>query len=230
MKNLREILATESKGDKDFVKLHKIEKTADANGNKDDVFNGTNIKKSPPRPGDQKDNHEESYTVELLTAILEELEIEVSEASKDELRDLLKKHVSDKTAVNKAPEGSRDPNLSATFRMAGKWMGRHLDNGATPSKKTYLKTWKKTFAKEEVEQVNELAADDQYDFHHKRCGKAIEGIAGHLDNHKKWTKGKYGTDSLKNMSRNLEDLEQNFASNTEYLKPMKKLSTVIKGH
>jgi hypothetical protein len=228
MKNLREVVKTTiSKGDVAFVKKHKIDKHEDPAGNKDDVFNATNVKKAEfPH---QKDDAYESFAFELLTTILEENGVEVTEASKEELRDLLSKHVTnDKTT--KMPEGSRDPNLSATFRMAGKWMGKHLGNGATPSEKAYQPTWKKSFSKEEVEQVNELATDDQYEFHHKRCCKALEGIGGHLENHKKWTKGKYGTSSVKDLSRNLEDTEQSFASQTEWLKPMKKLSAVTKGN
>ncbi len=45
-KSLREVLEPKAQAEKDFVKKHKIEKTADKAGNGDDVFTGSNVKKA----------------------------------------------------------------------------------------------------------------------------------------------------------------------------------------
>lgn len=210
MKSLREILEPKPQGEKDFVKKHKVEKVADKNGNKDDVFTGSNVKKA-------------EYPTQNASAY-EEVE-QVDEATKEEMRALLAKNTTGKT-VTKVPEGPRDPTLSGTYRMAGRWMGKNLGNGQTPSEKSYQKTHLKTFAKEAVneEVTNEDYSDIEsgsYETHHKRCGKAINDLKSHLDNHKKWSKSKRGSEEIKNLSRTLEDMAQQFAHTADWMKPMK---------
>ena len=47
--------APRSKGEQDFVSLHKVEKTDDANGNDDDVFSGSTKQSKDERHGHTPD-------------------------------------------------------------------------------------------------------------------------------------------------------------------------------
>lgn len=61
LKTLSEKYGARSTGEKTFIDAHPIQKIADRNGNKDDIFNG-NIKKAPARRGDQ--NNVDSTSVD----------------------------------------------------------------------------------------------------------------------------------------------------------------------
>jgi hypothetical protein len=81
MKTLKQILSTvnytspDNERLKDFVKKHEVEKTEDANGNKDDVFQATNVKyvKRKPelhgydKPQDEKVHEELDLDEKTLT-------------------------------------------------------------------------------------------------------------------------------------------------------------------
>ena len=224
-KSLREILEPVSKGDKAFVDLHKVDKKNDANGNGDDVFQATNVKKAK-YPTQSKDTAfptpttTEEFVTDLVDFLAESETIELDEQTKEELRAMLNSHIKG-AAVKKAVPGSKDDNLSATFRMAGKWMGRNLGNGATPSEKTYQKTWKKEFAKEDVNETYEDSREvtnEQYDKHHANCHKHLDEMKGLLDNHKKFGGHKW---RVKDLDRQLEDIKEPFAEHVAELKPPK---------
>lgn len=203
MKKLRDIIKVnpnQSKGDQDFIAQHGLKVTPDKNGNGDDVFDATNVKKAVYPKSDQADVNESP--------------------EKDALRDMIAK----KTAgakVTKVPEvASRDGNISSSWRTADRPKdNKNVDDRKTVSKKTYLKTWKKAFAKEEVEPIDESVSEQQYEQHHKRSIKALKEIANQLALHKKWTKGQWGDYEIKELSRTLEDVEGNFSRSTEYRKP-----------
>lgn len=214
MKTLREILEPKSQAEKDLVKKHKVEKHADRNGNGDDVFTGSNVKKAD-FPAQSADAYEE---VE-----------QVDEATKDEMRDLIAKSTSGKE-VKKLQAGPKDPNLSGTFRMAGRWMGKNLNSGQTPSEKAYTKTHAKRFANEEAiaEDYSEIEAN-AYDTHHKRCSKCLSTLQTHLDNHKKWSKGKRGSEEIKMLSRTLEDMTKEMEHKADWMKPIKAKTGIMPG-
>jgi hypothetical protein len=50
LKQLREIYAPNTKDEKKFIDKHKVQKTPDANKNKDDVFTGSNVKSAERQP------------------------------------------------------------------------------------------------------------------------------------------------------------------------------------
>lgn len=210
-KKLRDIVnPNQSKGDKDFIKLHGKKITADKNGNGDDVFDATNVKTADYPKSEQADANEET--------------IPESTEEKEKLRDMIAK----KTAgvkVTKVPESEhRDDKLNASWRVADRPKeNKRVDNIHTPSKKTYLKTWKKSFAKEEKqeEEISESVSEDQYSLFHKRCLKSLANISSSLTLHQKYTKGQWGGYEIKDLSRTLEDIEANIAQSTEYKKPYK---------
>jgi hypothetical protein len=57
------LISKQSKGSKDFKKIHKIDKVEDRNGNKDDVFQATNVKTAqrPPHHGYNPEDDQDAY-------------------------------------------------------------------------------------------------------------------------------------------------------------------------
>ena len=230
-----------SADEKRFKDKHVIKKTPDANKNGDDVFNATNVKtidrpseKHGYNPGQDAKVYEETMTAsdkakeKKLKAKYDDSGMKSSmqdrygkERGKQIYFATIRKKAMESVEIDEGWKYAKvEPKdvkaVLAAHRATGN-AARHMGDG----KIAYTGNKLVTSQNESVE-LDEAVAEDTYNMHHKRAMKAAEDIAKHLMKHKancdnaksKWT---YPDNmwTMKDMSRQLEDIAHGLASNNE---------------
>lgn len=200
-------LVPKTKDEKRFMDKHVVKKFDDRAGNKDDVYQATNVNysnRTPTRhgynPGEDQEVYE-SKTVKTLKQILGEKHLTPNEMKKRE--EIAK-------GIEKA-----NPNMPMGKKMA-------------------IATAKAKQVTEETEQLDERVVHDQYNHYSKAVKDMLSKIGQHVDAHSKaalspaqWNKEKGGNMhmghvyTIKNMHRSLQDMHDNLQQEVEYAQPPK---------
>lgn len=191
-KNLTDLLGGYSpkpEGEKKFVNKHTVNKHADRNGNDDALFKAAKIKtlnRASERHGYDVGADEKVYEGKSLAEVLNP-----SMGAGEYIKDF---------------EKSKNP----------KFAGKSKEQRKKQALAAYYS------AKNEESEIDEGVVEDSYNEHHKRAMKATENIAKHLMKHKslcdksdnKWSHSD-GLWRIKDLSRQLEDMAQNIATDNE---------------
>ncbi len=203
-----------TKDEKRFMDKHVVQKTADANGNGDDVFRGSNINaydRATTRHG---------YNTKQDQAVYEESGMKT-------LKQILgEKHLTanELRAREKIAKGIEKAN-------PGMAMGKKMAIATAQAKKV---TESVEEFNEQFEQLDEAARHDQYATYHAGVKDMLKKIGTHADQHKEyamspteWNKDKGANMNsehvwtMKNLHRQLQDMHDSLQQQTEYTKPYK---------
>ena len=228
LKLFKEVYAPKSPDEDNFVRKHIVKKTEDKNGNKDDVFNATNVKavdREKQHHGYNTGNDEKVY-----------------EAKMEKCSECGKKH-----------EGTC-ANESVAFKQVKKLTERHMTAGEKKKREEIARAIEREHPDmpmskkmaiataramgEETENLEE-GAQEQYDHYHKQARTILSKIGKALDDHQKAAKShkmhvigfepqtgpsqKSGAHwghvgELKDIHRQLEDLHDRLVQAGEYAK------------
>lgn len=221
LKIFKEVYAPKSPDENNFVRKHVIQKTPDKNGNKDEVFNGDNVKAV-----DRKATHH-GYNPSDDEKVYEAKEEKCPECGK----------VHKGTCTNE----------SVSFRQVKKLSERHMSPGEIKKKEKIAKAIEREHPEmpvakkiaiataramgEEAENLDENA-QDQYDLYHKHARELLGHLSKALDDHKKAAKDYNPTlavgasrgahwghvGDIKRIKRDLEDLHDSITQSGEYAK------------
>jgi hypothetical protein len=204
LKIFKEVYAPKSPDENNFVRKHVVQKTPDKNGNKDEVFNGDNVKAVDRKathhgynPGDDEKVYEETIDKMSMTEL-----------------DREHKRVQDK--IDGAPASKR-------ITKDHPWSQR--------LRAIKLHKMIKKQMSDEVENLDENA-QDQYDHYHKQARELLKHLSNALDSHKESTKDHNSTlavgvnrgahwghvGDIKDIKRNLEDIHDRLTQTGEYAK------------
>lgn len=195
-----------AKDEKRFMDKHVVKKTDDVNGNGDDHFRATNIK-----PHDRSKGH--GYNPG------EDIKVYEEKQGKTLKQILGEKHLT--------------PNEMKKREDIAKGIEKS-DPGMAMGKKMAIATAKAKQVAEEVEQLDERAAHDQYQTYSKGVKDMLSKIGMHVGAHAKaamspteWNKDKGGNMhsghvyAMKNLHRTLQDIHDNLQNDVEYAQPPK---------
>jgi hypothetical protein len=187
LKEILEVYEPKSPDEKRFKDKHIVAKTKDRNGNGDDVFQATNIK--------TVDRSKEAHGYN---------------PGEDE-----KVYEATMTTANKAKE----KKLKSKYDKSGMKAAMKKQYGTEKGENVYFAKIRK-MATEEVDYLNESVAQSQYDTHHAKSMKSLGNMMKHLEKHKKLCSKNNGALAwhaydMKNLSRQLEDMEHEMANKNE---------------
>jgi hypothetical protein len=202
-------LTPKTKDEKRFMDKHVVKKIDDRAGNGDDVFRATNINVA------DRASTRHGYNPGQDQAVYESKNMKT-----------LKQILGEKTLT---------PNEMKKREEIAK--GIEKSNPDMPmGKKMAIATAKAKQVAEEVEQLDERAAHDQYHTYHKGVKDVLAKIGMHVDAHSKaamsptnWNKEKGGNmhgghvHAMKTLHRTLQDLHDNLQQDVEYAQPPKPL-------
>jgi hypothetical protein len=119
------------------------------------------------------------------------------------------------TAANKAKE----KKLKSKYDKSGMKAAMKSQYGTEKGENVYFTKIRK-MAMEEVDYLNESVAQSQYDTHHAKSMKSLGNMMKHLEKHKKLCSKNNGALAwhaydMRNVSRQLEDIEHEMANKNE---------------
>jgi len=240
LKQMLEVYKPKAADEQKFVDKHVVAKHADANGNEDDVFQGTNVKKmerKKERHGYDAGDDEKVYEEKSDNAGKFIKGFEKSDApqfqgkSKAKRRDMAiaaylgnKKGMKEEVVVEEEgsiPKTPREKELAA--KHGDKTRITHGD---------VLKARGVGFKKEEVEHLEEGdVAHAQFHHYHSETAKMLKNIHGALGKHFDAVSDKKGYNggqahwghvgTIKDIHRSLQDIHDRVLEQGEYAKPPK---------
>ena len=225
LKTFKEVYTPKSPDENNFVKKHIVQKTEDKNGNKDDVFNATNIKAV-----DREKTHH-GYNANSDEKVYEAKEDKCSECGK----------VHEGTCTNESVEVDEESMTGAQMKKREEIV-KGMKKGVSEFKKKYGPDWKKVMYAKAMKEGAEIAeaerrgatgAQQQYDTYHKHARELLGKIGKALDDHQKAAKNYKSTslmyvgepgahwghvNDVKDIKRQLEDMHDRLTQSGEYAK------------